>query len=173
MISTRIISIALLYILLLPLLASAQENGWQDLPWGSTQEEVRAVYPDLLVKESVSTYQDPYGIGRENPLQLESYTLAETDMSVDFIFEENRLVGVMLSADGDRLLRFGYGRIINGLMSRYGTPAISEEGRNYKAENIWLLKNTQIKANYIPFDSGEHSIRLGYWMANEEELDKF
>ena len=153
---------------------SAQQNGWQNLEWGMELEEVLEEYPNTVKKDSPGRYQDPYGNMKKNPIRLESYKLVETNFFVDFIFNEDKLVGVVLGADDSISLSTNYRRVVNGLTSRYGEPYISEKDEDDSIANIWESVDTQIRANYIPLPMlNRYSIRLGYWMVDETELDKF
>lgn len=155
----------------------AQQGGWQSLEWGMELEEVLEEYPNAVEKDSPSRYQDPYGIDKSNPIRLESYKLVEIDFFVDFVFNENKLVGVVLGADDSMSMSTKYSRVVNGLTSRYGEPYISEKDEDdsiASIANIWESEDTQIRANYIPLPMlDRYSIRLSYWMVDDTELDKF
>jgi len=152
----------------------AQQNGWQNLEWGMEIEEVLEEYPNAIEKDSPSRYQNPYGNHKYNPIRLESYKLVETDFFVDFVFDEDKLVGVVLGADKSISMSTNYRRVINGLKSRYGEPNLSEKDEDDSIANIWESEETQIRANYIPLPTlDRYSIRLSYWMVDQSELDRF
>ena len=159
---------------LLPQVILAQHNGWQNLKWGMEIEEVINEYPKSVKKDTPSRYQDPYGDMKINPIRLESYKLVETDFFVDFIFDEDKLVGVVLGADDSISMSTNYSRVVNGLTTRYGEPYISEKDEDDRTTNIWESDGTQIRANYIPLPLlNRYSIRLSYWMMDTEQLDRF
>lgn len=153
----------------------AQEGGWQNLEWGMEIDEVLKEYPNAIEKDSPSRYQNPYGIMKNNPIRLERYRLVEISFYVDFVFDEDKLVGVVLGADDSTSMSTKYSRVLNGLISRYGEPIITEEGSDIGSKhNVWETEDTQIRANYITSDYiDSYAIRLSYWMVDDTELDKF
>lgn len=154
--------------------AIAQQGGWQKLEWGMSPKEVIEEYPSTI-KQDTSEYQDPFGAMKTSHLKLESYQLVENDFFASFIFnKDNELVGVMLGIDEDESIYYLYERVLEGLIIKYGKPFKSEEKGSVSITSHWKTGNTLIKAAYISLPIvNSFNIRLGYWMAESEQIDRF
>ena len=164
----------LLSLFLISLICKAQENGWQDLNWGMSIEEIRERHPNVARNDDTNTYKQE-GKTYLAEWRIDSYELAGHQFYADLLMDDAyKLAGVAvkspdLSKDAGSTL---FNNIESLLTRKYGQPEASDDLQTGKIQK-WFLPEVTIKLTYYYIEIlNESWVNVIYLQPLIEDLEK-
>lgn len=129
--------------------ANGKLEGWETTKWGMTQDEVKELFPDMIVS-SQEKEQEKIIV----PFIIENIIVEGISCKARFLFDKNKnkLQSVILHAPYAKIDEELFKKFFNKLVSKYGNPTSNlnkETGGFRRINEIWELDKTRILLIFV------------------------